>query len=520
VQGDNTGFIRGSAAGVACRKGALKKMMHFSASSLHFSAMLGGIGTHVREPERKVIKVMVMTTVIMASMGLAVPQSAADDPPIPAPIVGPFADSSNMTFLSQLVPAQLGVFSAPLRGKYSLSEIWGWVSPNGEEYALIGTIDGLSIVRVTDPQNPEFMGMIPSVSFSGRRVWRDVKVFNRTDRDGPPGHAKAPFTGYVYMTTEAPGEGILIFELNALDALSAAPDATHMLDVDAVWSGGGYESAHNIYINQQSGYGYITGAHLEDGDNACDDADPAMHFNTLVIDVAANPLDPPVVACLPNTGEHDIYVVNYHGPDKDYKNREIAFVFDGRERDANGDDSIDIGKGGLTLIWDVTDKDDIKVISSFNVPGVCFSHQGWTTKNNEFLLINDEIIDTGDTGWCPELAPGFVNAGLAVVDITDLDNPFFSKRFELDLVGNAHNFMVVKKHLYWAAYSGGTRVLKLKRTKKGGVLDLQLTEVAHMDTEPRDAPYYLGQWGVFAFEKSRTIIASDVVNGLVVMKVD
>ena len=152
--------------------------------------------------------------------------------------------------------------------------------------------------------------------------------------------------------------------------------------------------------------------------------------------------------------------------------------------------------------------------------GVCYSHQGWTTKNNEFLLINDEVVDTGlDSYSCSQIA-GNDNAGLAVVDITDLDDPQFSKRFELDLFGNAHNFMVVKKHLYWAAYSGGTRVLELKRTNKGGVLDLQLTEVAYMDTEPRDYPWYLGQWGTFAFEKSGTIIASDVVNGLIVMKVD
>jgi hypothetical protein len=161
------------------------------------------------------------------------------------------------------------------------------------------------------------------------------------------------------------------------------------------------------------------------------------------------------------------------------------------------------------------------VISSFDVPGVCFSHQGWTSKNHEFLLINDEVIDTGSTGWCPnETPPPSGNAGLAVVDITDLDNPVFTQRFELDVFGNAHNFMRVGRHLYWAAYSAGARVLELKRTKsrKHGTVSLELTEVAHMDTEPRDLPYYFGLWGIYAFEKSGTIIGSDMVNGLVVMK--
>lgn len=450
---------------------------------------------------------------------LAAPLAMAVDPPIPTPIVGPSADSENMTFLSQLIPSELGVVSDPIWDEYSLSDIWGWVSPNGEEYALIGTIDGLSIVRVTDPQHPEFMGLIPTVVPGDRRLWRDVQIYNRPDGDDPPGPAEAPYTGFVYMTTEARVEGIIIFELNALDAMAAAPNSSHTLEPDAVWANGGYESAHNIAINQESGYGYLTGVHLENGDNACGDADPTKRFNTLIVNLAANPTNPPVVACLQNTGEHDMYVVNYNGPDKDYTNHEIAFVFDGRERNSAGQTSTDVGYGGLTLIWDVTDKNDIKVISSFNVPGVCYSHQGWTTKNNEFLLINDEVIDSGSNNLCPNLTPND-HPGLVIVNITDLDAPYFSKRVELDYVGNAHNFMVVNRHLYWAGYSGGARVLELKRTKKGNTLGLDVVEVAHMDTEPRDAPNYFGLWGLYKFEKSGTLIGSDVVNGLVVMKVN
>ena len=40
-----------------------------------------------------------------------------------------------------------------------------------------------------------------------------------------------------------------------------------------------------------------------------------------------------IVACLADAGEHDIYVVNYRGPDRDYRGRAIAFVFDGRAKD-------------------------------------------------------------------------------------------------------------------------------------------------------------------------------------------
>ena len=108
---------------------------------------------------------------------IAGPTAMAAAPPIPVPIVGPSADSQNMTFLSQLIPSELGVVSDPIWDEYSLSDIWGWVSPNGQEYALIGTIDGLSIVRVTDPRHPEFMGLIPTVVPGDRRLWRDVQIY-------------------------------------------------------------------------------------------------------------------------------------------------------------------------------------------------------------------------------------------------------------------------------------------------------------------------------------------------------
>jgi hypothetical protein len=32
-----------------------------------------------------------------------------------------------------------------------LSDIWGYVHPNGAEYALVGVFDGVSIVDVSDP---------------------------------------------------------------------------------------------------------------------------------------------------------------------------------------------------------------------------------------------------------------------------------------------------------------------------------------------------------------------------------
>ena len=42
------------------------------------------------------------------------------------------------------------------------------------EYALVGCVDGTSFVDVTDPQQPEVIGFLPT--HSGSSLWRDIKV--------------------------------------------------------------------------------------------------------------------------------------------------------------------------------------------------------------------------------------------------------------------------------------------------------------------------------------------------------
>lgn len=172
------------------------------------------------------------------------------------------------------------------------------------------------------------------------------------------------------------------------------------------------------------------------------------------------------------------------------------------------------------------DRRDIKVISSFTGQGICFSHQGWTSgPRHEHLLINDEVDELRDaedvdgffrTNFCGTDAPPFTvsNPGIYVVNVKDLDNPVFQERFEVESPGdNDHNFVRDGNKLYSAVYSAGTRVVKMHE-KKG---ELQLKEFARMDTEPRLAPPFNGQWGIYVFPGSGTIVASDIVNGLMVM---
>ena len=43
----------------------------------------------------------------------------------------------------------------------SLSDVWGYVDEAGNEYALVGTFSGLSVVDVTDPVQGFIRQIIP-----------------------------------------------------------------------------------------------------------------------------------------------------------------------------------------------------------------------------------------------------------------------------------------------------------------------------------------------------------------------
>ena len=65
---------------------------------------------------------------------------------------GPFPETENMRFLSQVDPEDLGAKPVPgVWAKGMMNDLWGWTSPDGEEYALATNSGGIAIVRVTDP---------------------------------------------------------------------------------------------------------------------------------------------------------------------------------------------------------------------------------------------------------------------------------------------------------------------------------------------------------------------------------
>jgi len=123
--------------------------------------------------------------------------------------------SANVTLLDQL------------DNYSSYASCWGYIAPDGREYALIGAFNGTSIVDITDGPNSYEVDFISGPSSS----WRELKTYRH----------------YAYVVNEA-GGGMQIIELSDLPN-SATLAATYT----------GFTTAHTVYIDTANAMLYAEG---------------------------------------------------------------------------------------------------------------------------------------------------------------------------------------------------------------------------------------------------------------------
>jgi choice-of-anchor B domain-containing protein len=216
------------------------------------------------------------------------------------------------------------------------NDCWGYVSPSGREYALVGLRDRVGFVEVTSPSAPVLLGTIAHTS----STWGDIKVY---------GH-------YAYAVCEAAGTGIQVFDLANIDS------GTVTL-VRTIASPG---RTHNLALNEESGYLYTCGSRDGTGTTMC--------FSL------ANPANPVQVgpASMTTNYMHDANVVSYtSGP---LAGKEILFGFS----ESRGVD-----------IYDVTNKNAPFLIKRVTYPSMGYCHQGWLSADRKYLYVDDEADETG-----------------------------------------------------------------------------------------------------------------------------
>lgn len=340
-------------------------------------------------------------------------------------------------------------------GNISGNDSWGWTDPeNGKEYALVGLSSHTAFVDMTDPANLLVIGTLPTATVNSS--WRDIKVYQ----------------DHAFIVSEAAGHGMQVFDLTRLRDITAYPvqfvPDTHFTD---------FGRAHNIVINEDSGYAYVVGA-----------SGNQYNGGPIFINIQ-NPTSPVIEGGFSEAGySHDAQVVNYNGPDLDYAGREILI--------GSNEDKI--------VIADVTDKSNPLTISNVVYNNIEYTHQGWFTEDLNYFIVGDEL-DERNIGN---------NTRTLVFDFNDLDNPMLSFEYFSENTSIDHNGYTLNGRYYLASYRAGMRELNINNIENQDIF-----EVGYFDTYPEnDNAAFNGVWNVYPFFASGNIVLSDIEKGLFVIR--
>lgn len=334
------------------------------------------------------------------------------------------------------------------------NDSWGWVDPvTNNEYAIVCTNKGTSFIDITNPADAKIIGFLKTRTENS--LWRDVKVYN----------------DFAFIVSEADNHGMQIFNLNNLRGLVNIP-VEFTADKDFTSFG----SAHNIVINEDTGYAYPVGTSRS----------ATYKGGPLFININ-NPFKPVNEGGFEDYA-HDAQAVTYNGPDSDYSGREILI----------GSNETEV------VIADVTDKQNPVKISSISYSNIGYTHQGWFTEDFRYFILGDEL-DERDKG---------LNTRTIVFDFTDLDNPKHHFDYSGPTAAIDHNGYVKDNLFFQASYTAGVRIIDISNIDAKS-----FTEVGFFDTYPEnDNTAFNGAWNVYPYLPSGNIIISDINRGLFVIR--
>jgi len=319
-----------------------------------------------------------------------------------------------------------------LKYEVSLNDIWGYET-EGKEYALVGLYDALSIVDVTDAENPVEVDKISGP----RSTWRDIKTFDH----------------YAYVTHDfTDGDdpvGCLIVDLQYL------PDST----VTYYFTGDSdenFSTAHNVFIDEL-GILYIIGADNSEG-------------GCLMYDLNEDPTQPKFVGKYDEAYVHDAYVRD-----------NILYTSESNT--------------GQLAIVDIKDKSNPTVLGSATSYGI--THNCWLSDDAKTLYTTDETGGTWIVSW----------------DISDPADIKELHRWQSSPGEGVipHNTFVRGDFLITSYYTDGVTITNVKDPSI-------MVQVGNYDTSPEAGGGFNGCWGVYPYLPSTNIIASDIEEGLFILK--
>lgn len=319
------------------------------------------------------------------------------------------------------------------------NDVWGY-RHGSNEYAVIGSNSAINVVDVTECGNPTLVHQWVDGSSV---VWRDFKEYG----------------DYIYGVCDggACQEGLQVINKdNYAHSQSLAQ----------------FRSAHNIFIDKESGRLYVVGSNTNSHgiwiyDIATEPGNPILLKDLRLRDVQNDPTG--------NYYIHDLYVQN----DTAYASH---------------------GYAGYR-IWDMTDVNSVSLIGELDDSNG-YNHSSWKHPYEPYLYVAEEVP---------------IGKPMYVYDISDITNPFTTYSFKDPLEApthtnnRPHNPFVLRDRLYISYYHDGVQVYD--------VSDPELPErIAYYDTftgnNGNGYSGYEGAWGIYPFLPSGCILAADITHGL------
>ncbi|TVR82417.1 MAG: choice-of-anchor B family protein [Saprospirales bacterium] len=209
-----------------------------------------------------------------------------------------------------------------------VADVWGYVGPDGTEYAIVGTFTGTSFISLKDPSNPEEVLFIPGA----QSIWRDMHNWG----------------DYVYAVADRGEDGLLIVDMsNAPDSMPFKfwrPQIELSAEINML------NRCHNLWIDEK-GYGYLSGCNLNRG-------------GVLIIDLHSDPWNPTFLSAAADYYSHD-----------NYTRDDIMF-------------SADIVDGFFS-IHDVSDRTNPILLNTQTTTSQ-FTHACWLSDDGRYLFTTDE----------------------------------------------------------------------------------------------------------------------------------
>jgi choice-of-anchor B domain-containing protein len=368
-----------------------------------------------------------------------------------------------------------------------LNDIWGWIDPQtGSEYALIGLVDGVTFVDITNPADPVVIGILPGTVELGQNITTAPPVQNHDDggfKEAGSWRDIKVYENFMYVVSDERNHGMQIFDLHRLRTNAELPVE---FTPDALYSR--FENSHNININEESGFLYVVGNLYGE---IC-----ATNGGLHIIDIN-NPLIPVFAGCYVDEEGggrtrpgyiHDTQCVIYDGPDTRFTGNEICF---------NSSEY-------RFSIADVSDKTTPVTISMNSYPGNAYSHQGWLTDDHAYFFMNDELDELSTHN----------PTRTYIWDLSDLEEPEMIGFYPHTTNAIDHNLYIIGNLMYQANYTAGIRILDISNPTPQGV-----NELGFFNTTPNNnARQFAGVWSVYPWLTNNVLITGDIRNGLFILR--